>query len=173
MAIYRLGDQVPDIHPTAYIHPSATIIGNVTIGEDSSVWPNAVLRGDDGYIRVGARTSIQDNVVLHTTEEIPTTVGDDCIVGHLAHLEGCTIENGALIGANSTVMPGAIVRSEAVVGSNALVPGGMEVPARAMALGVPAKLRLDAVDPDVLIIPGKDSYVERGRRFRAELEQIG
>ena len=127
MAIYRLGDQVPDIHPTAYIHPSATIIGNVTIGEDSSVWPNAVLRGDDGYIRVGARTSIQDNVVLHTTEEIPTTVGDDCIVGHLAHLEGCTIENGALIGANSTVMPGAIVRSEAVVGSNALVPGGMEV----------------------------------------------
>jgi len=173
MAIYRLGDQVPDIHPTAYVHPLAVVIGSVTIGEDSSIWPNAVLRGDDGYIAVGARTSIQDNAVLHTTDEIPTIVGDDCIVGHLAHLEGCTIESGALVGSNSTVLHAAVVRSEAIVGANALVPGGMEVPERAMALGVPAKLRLDAVDAEAMIVAGKDSYVERGRRFRAQLEQIG
>ncbi len=172
MAIYRLGDQVPDIHPTAYVHPDAVVIGSVTIGEDSTVWPHAVLRGDDGFIRIGARTSIQDNSVLHTTEEIPTIVGDDCVIGHLVHLEGCTIENGALVGSNSTVLHAAVVRTGALVGANALVPGGMEVPTGAMALGVPAKIRLDTVDAAVLIEPGKQSYVERGRRFRAELERI-
>lgn len=154
------------------MHPDAVVIGSVTIGEDSTVWPHAVLRGDDGFIRIGARTSIQDNSVLHTTEEIPTIVGDDCVIGHLVHLEGCTIENGALVGSNSTVLHEAIVRTGALVGANALVPGGMEVPSGAMALGVPAKIRLDTVDAAVLIEPGKQSYVERGRRFRAELERI-
>lgn len=172
MAIYRLGDQVPDIHPSAYIHPDAVIIGDVVIGEESTVWPHAVLRGDDGHIRIGARTSIQDNCVLHTTEEIPTIVGDDCVIGHLVHLEGCTIEDGALVGSNSTVLHAAIVRSGALVGANALVPGGMEVPSGAMALGVPARIRPDTVDADELIVPGKESYVERGKRFLAELERI-
>ena len=172
MAIYRLGDKVPDIHPTAYVHPDAVVIGDVTIGEESTVWPHAVIRGDDGYVRVGARTSIQDNCVLHTTAEIPTVVGDDCVIGHLVHLEGCTIENGALVGSNSTVLHAAVVKTGALVGANALVPGGMTVPERAMALGVPAKIREDAVDPEVLITPGKESYVARGRWFREELHRI-
>ena len=99
-------------------------------------------------------------------------MGDDCVIGHLAHLEGCTIENGALVGSNSTVLHNAVVRTGALVGANALVPGGMEVPARAMALGVPAKLRLDAVDPDTMIALGARSYVDRGHRYRAELRRI-
>ncbi|MCB0990750.1 MAG: gamma carbonic anhydrase family protein, partial [Acidimicrobiales bacterium] len=166
MAIYALGDQTPDIHPTAYIHPEAVVIGSVTIGPQSTVWPFAVLRGDDGFIRIGARTSIQDGAVIHTTLEIPTIVGDDCTVGHCAHLEACDIRDGALVGSNSTVLHAAVVESGALVGANALVPGGMVVPARAMALGVPAKIRPDAVDPDVLIVPGAQSYVERGERYR-------
>ena len=85
--IYALGDLEPSIHPDAYVHPDAVIIGDVRIGALSSVWPGAVLRGDDGYISIGERTSIQDNCVLHTTPIFPTVVGDDCVIGHLVHLD--------------------------------------------------------------------------------------
>ena len=173
MPIYALGSLEPRIHPDAYIHPDAVVIGDVEIGAESSVWPTAVLRGDDGAIRVGAGSNIQDGAVIHTTLEIPTIVGDDCTVGHCAHLEACDIRDGALVGSNSTVLHAAVVESGALVGANALVPGGMVVPARAMALGVPAKIRPDAVDPDVLIVPGAQSYVERGERYRELLQRIG
>lgn len=172
MAIYALGELSPTIDPTAYVHPDATIIGDVRIGPESTVWPGAVLRGDDGHIIVGARTSIQDGTVVHTTAVIPTIVGDDCVVGHLAHLEGCTIENGALVGSNSTVLHAAVVGSGALVGANALVPGGMKVPPGAMALGVPAKIREDAVDAAAMIAPGAESYRERGHRFRTEMRRL-
>ena len=92
MPIYALGDQVPDIDSTAFIHPDAVVIGAVTIGAESSVWPGAVLRGDDGEIFVGSRSNVQDNCVLHTTAETPTRVGNRCVIGHLVHLEACTIE---------------------------------------------------------------------------------
>lgn len=171
MAIYALGDQTPDIHPDAYIHPDAVIIGSVTIGAEASVWPSAVIRGDDGAIVVGARTSIQDGAVLHTTVFTPTTVGEDCVVGHLAHLEGCTVHDGALIGSQSVVLHNAVVESGALVGAGALVPNNMVVPARAMALGVPAKIRPESASAE-LIIHSALSYVERSHRFRAELRRI-
>ena len=153
MPIYALGDQVPDIHPTAYVHPDAVIIGSVTIGAEASIWPGAVLRGDDGEILIGARTSIQDGSVLHTTLFQPTTVGDECVIGHIVHLEGCTIEDGALVGNGSVVLHNAVVRSGALVGANAVVPNGMEVPSGAMALGVPAKIRENAVHPGMISWP--------------------
>ena len=103
MAIYALGDRVPQIDPTAFVHPDATVIGNVTIGPDSTIWPQAVLRGDYGSITVGARTSIQDGSVIHTTERHPTVIGDDCVIGHLVHVECCTIEDRALVGSGSIV----------------------------------------------------------------------
>jgi carbonic anhydrase/acetyltransferase-like protein (isoleucine patch superfamily) len=106
MAVYALGHQVPDIHPDAYISPQAVIIGSVAIGAESSVWPGAVLRGDDGEIRIGARTSIQDGAILHTTPLQATVVGDECVMGHLAHLEGCTVHDGALVGSGSVVLHG-------------------------------------------------------------------
>jgi carbonic anhydrase/acetyltransferase-like protein (isoleucine patch superfamily) len=170
MAIYALGDSVPDIHPDAFVHPEATVIGNVTIGAESTIWPQAVLRGDYGVIRIGARTSIQDGTVVHCTQQHPTVVGDDCVVGHLAHLECCTVEDAALVGTNSVVLHRAIVRSGALVGASALVPNDMEVPAGAMALGVPAKLRLDAVDPGMIPMLAK-GYVANGRRYRDELRR--
>ncbi len=172
MPIYALGDQVPDIDPSAYVHPDAVVIGSVTLGPEASVWPTAVLRGDDGTITVGARTSVQDGTVVHCTPVDPTTIGADCVIGHLAHLEGCTIHDGALVGSGSTVLHRAVVESGALVGANALVPNGMVVPARAMALGVPAKLREDAVDPVQHIQMGKDSYVVRARTFRDRLRRI-
>ena len=171
MAIYALGAAVPDVHPEAWVHPDATVIGNVTIGPGSTVWPQAVLRGDYGWIRIGARTSIQDGTVIHCTAELPTVIGDDCVVGHLAHLECCTVEDRALIGTNSVVLHRATVRTHALVGASALVPNDMEVPSGAMALGVPATLRLDTVTPD-MIDPNAANYVRNGRRYAAELRRL-
>jgi carbonic anhydrase/acetyltransferase-like protein (isoleucine patch superfamily) len=172
MAIYALGDQVPQIDPTAFVHPDATVIGSVTIGPESTIWPQAVLRGDYGIITVGARTSIQDGTVVHTTPMHPTTIGDDCVIGHLAHLECCTVEDRSLVGSGSIVLHRAVIRSEALVGANAVVPNDMEVPSRAMALGVPAKLRLDAVDHELMIALGAANYVQNGARYRSELRRI-
>jgi len=170
--IYALGDIEPRIHPDAYVHPDAVVIGDVVLGPEASVWPSAVLRGDSGTITIGARTSIQDGSVIHVAPSAPTTVGDDCVIGHLVHLEGCTIEDGALVGSGAVVLHHAIVRAEALVGANALVPGGMEVPRRAMALGVPAKIRPDSVDPDIMIKLGAASYVERSAQYRKELRRL-
>lgn len=170
--IYALGEQVPDIHPDAYVHPQAVVIGAVRLGAEASVWPLAVLRGDEAGIVVGARTSVQDGTVVHCTDTEVTSIGADCVIGHLVHLEGCTIHDGALVGSGSIVLHRAVVETGALVGANAVVPNDMVVPARAMALGVPAKFRLDAVDPEKLIQPGVDSYVARVRRYRAELRLL-
>jgi carbonic anhydrase/acetyltransferase-like protein (isoleucine patch superfamily) len=171
MAVYALGDSEPDIHAEAWVHPQATVIGNVTIGAGSTIWPQAVLRGDYGFIRIGARTSIQDGSVIHCTPHIPTIVGDDCVVGHLAHLECCTVEDGALIGTGSIVLHRAVIGTGALVGAAALVPNGMTVPSRAMALGVPAKIRENAVAEN-MIAPNAVEYVRNGERFRAELRRL-
>jgi carbonic anhydrase/acetyltransferase-like protein (isoleucine patch superfamily) len=171
MAIYALGDSTPTIHPEAFVHPEATIIGNVTIGAETTVWPQAVLRGDYGRIEIGERTSIQDGTVVHCTQQHPTIIGSDCVVGHLAHLECCTVEDGALVGTNSVVLHRAIVRSGALVGASAVVPNDMEIPSGAMALGVPAKLRLDAVAPGTIALLA-EGYVANGHRFRAELRRL-
>lgn len=171
MPVYALGSQVPEIHPSAYLSPEAVVIGSVTIGAQSSIWPGAVLRGDDGEITVGARTSIQDGAILHTTPFWPTVVGDGCVIGHLAHLEGCTVEDGALVGSGAVVLHRAVIGPEAIVGAGAVVSGGTVVPSRAMALGVPAKIRPDAVDPEHIRL-GMQSYVDRGVRYRAELRRI-
>ncbi len=171
MPVYALGEQVPDIHPDAYVHPEAVVIGSVTIGAESTVWPGAVLRGDDGRIVIGARTSIQDGTVVHTTHFQPTTVGDECVIGHLAHLEGCVVHDGALVGSGSVVLHRAVVEAGALVGAGAVVPNDMVVPARAMALGVPAKIRPDAVVPEMISV-GMQSYVDRGHRYRRELRRV-
>ena len=111
MALYALGDIVPQIDPEAFVHPECTIIGNVVIGPGATIWPQAVLRGDQSRIVVGARTSVQDGAVLHCTRELETVVGADCTIGHLAHLEGCTVEDGSLVGTGSIVLHRAIVRT--------------------------------------------------------------
>ena len=171
MPIYALGDQVPDIHPDAYVHPDAVIIGSVTIGADSSIWPGAVLRGDDGRITIGARTSIQDNSVLHTTSLHATVVGDDCVVGHLVHLEGCIIESGCLIGNASIVLHRVVVHSGAIVAANAVVLNDTDVPAGAVAVGVPAVIKEGrARQRD--IDDGVASYLARAKRFRCELRRV-
>jgi carbonic anhydrase/acetyltransferase-like protein (isoleucine patch superfamily) len=172
MPIYALGDLEPDIHPDAYVHPDAVVIGQVTIGEGSSIWPHAVIRADDAPITIGARTSIQDGTIVHTTPPTPTWVGDDCVVGHAAHLEGCRIEHGALVGSGSIVLHAAVVGTGSIVGANAVVTNGMEVPPHSMALGVPAKIRPAPEHQDTMIIFNAANYVQRGEWYRKELRRL-
>jgi carbonic anhydrase/acetyltransferase-like protein (isoleucine patch superfamily) len=171
MAVYALGERTPAIHADAFVHPDAVVIGAVTLGPEASVWPRAVLRGDYGTISVGARTSVQDGVVIHATSALATQIGANCVIGHLAHLEGCVVEDGALIGSGSIVLHEAVIRSGALVGAGAVVAGGTEVPGGAMALGVPAKIRPDTVPADAFT-ENVRLYVENGHRYRAELRRL-
>lgn len=172
MPVYALGDHVPDIHPEAWVHPDAVVIGRVTLGAHSTVWPTAVLRGDHGEIRVGDRTSIQDGTVVHCTAALPTVIGSRCVVGHRAHLEGCTVEDDCLVGSGSVLLHRVVVRSGALVAAGAVVAQGTEVPSRAMALGVPARIRLDAVQPGAFE-HSVETYVANGPMYRASLRRIG
>ena len=144
MPVYALDDLIPVIDPKAYVHPDAVIIGNVVLGPGTSVWPGAVLRGDNGLIRIGDRTNIQDGTIVHTTHDWPTMIGADCVVGHRAHLEGCVVEDGCLIGSGSLVLNRARVQAGAVVAAAALVREDMVIPAGALAIGVPATVREEA-----------------------------
>lgn len=171
MPIYALGALEPDIHPDAYVHPDAVLIGAVRIGAASSIWPGAVLRADDGPITVGERTSIQDGSVIHTTATAPTKIGSGCVVGHMVHLEGCLIEDGALIGNGSVVLILARVGRGAVVGSNAVVTQQMHVPPGALAIGVPAKIREGAAN-GAHIAMAAQSYVDRVERYRSGLRRL-
>ncbi len=172
MPIYQLGELVPAIHPDAYIHPDAVLIGAVTIGAESTVWPGAVIRADYGTVTIGERTSIQDGTVIHAGPGFPTVVGHGCVVGHLAHLEGCTVADSVLIGSGSVVLHHAVVATGATVGANAVVPNRMEVPSGALAVGVPATIR-SGKSSLFIIETAAAEYVANGRRYRAGLSRIG
>lgn len=172
MPIYALGDLEPSISSEAFVHPDAVVIGDVRIGPQSSVWPGAVLRGDGGYITIGSGTSVQDNAVVHTTEEWPTVVGDDCLLGHQIHLEGCTIEAQVLIGNAAMVLHRAIIRTQSVVAANSVVLPDLEVPSGALAAGTPAQVKPGrARIEDVL--EGVEHYKERVAAYKAGLRRIG
>jgi carbonic anhydrase/acetyltransferase-like protein (isoleucine patch superfamily) len=171
MAIYSLGERVPSIHPDAFIHPDAVIIGDVRIGRDSSIWPSAVLRGDYGTIIVGERTSIQDGAVVHAVAEYPTVVGDDCVVGHLAHLEGCVVHDRSLIGSGSVVLHEVLIESGSTVGAGAVVRNRTHVPPNSLVVGVPGQVRPDASSEED-IVANAAMYVENARRYRRELKEI-
>jgi carbonic anhydrase/acetyltransferase-like protein (isoleucine patch superfamily) len=165
----------PRIHPSAFIAPTAVIIGDVEIGEQSSVWFGAVLRGDhpDHGIRVGARTSIQDNCVLHVSARGATIVGDEVTVGHGAVFESCEIKRGALIGMNSVLLHGCVVGEEALVAALSVVPTGMDVPARTLVAGAPAKIRKQLTGESADWVRGSsEHYVELSREYLAQRIQF-
>ena len=171
MAIYALGELEPSISDEAYVHPDAVVIGAVTIGARSSVWPGAALRGDGGEIVVGERTSVQDNAVLHTTPEQPTIVGDGCVLGHLVHLEACTLEDDVLIGNAAMVLHRSVIRSGAVVAANSVVLNDVEVPSGALAAGSPAVIKPGRARLDD-IRSSAEAYVERVALFRDGLRRL-
>lgn len=171
MPIYALGSNEPDIHPLAFVHPDAVVIGRVRIGPEASVWPCAVLRGDHGHIEIGARTSVQDGTVVHCTEEWPTIIGAECVVGHNAHLEGCVVEDRCLIGSGSVTLNRVRVGTGAVVAAAALVPEGFEVPPGALVAGVPAKVKKTRIPADMITKP-VHTYLESAREHRLGLRRL-
>lgn len=168
--LYGLGNLFPQICPTTWIAPNAAVIGNVQIGEHSSVWFSVTIRGDVDSIVIGDHTNIQDNSVIHVDLGYPTRIGNYVTVGHNAILHGCTIEDGALIGIGAIVLNGAIIRSGAMVGAGAVVPPGMEVPSNSLVLGTPAKIkRMLSEEEKLHLIDNAKHYVENSERFLKEL----
>ena len=168
MPNYELNDRIPRIHPDAYVHPDAVIIGDVTIGAFSSVWPGAVLRGDYGTIIVGERTSVQDGAVVHAVAEFPTVIGSDCVIGHIAHLEGCVIHDGALVGSGSVVLHHAHVHTGATVAAGCVVINNFVVPEDALAVGVPAKIKENASNR-AMIVASAAVYVVNANKYKTGL----
>ncbi len=173
MAIYALGDREPTIGDDVYIHPDAVVIGDVTLGDGVSIWPTAVLRGDSGTITVGRRTNIQDGTIIHCTPIDATVIGDECVVGHNAHIEGATIGDHCLIASGSVVLNGSTVGTGAIVGAGAVVPFKFTVPPRAMALGVPARIREGYEVPEGHVDLNVEMYHQNGKYFREALRRIG
>jgi carbonic anhydrase/acetyltransferase-like protein (isoleucine patch superfamily) len=167
MAIEALGDLVPRIDRTAWVHPAATIVGDVEIGAGSTIWPGAVLRGDFGAIRVGERTSIQDNAVLHAAPYAPTVVGSDCVIAHLAFIETATVEDACMVAVGAQMLPGSTLRRGSVAAAGAVLAAGLEVPTGHRAQGVPA--RIDPSDnPDAAYsADGVASYAAMAARYAA------
>lgn len=158
----------PRIHPTAFVAPNAVVIGNVTIEREASVWFGAVIRGDEPEheIRVGARTSVQDNVVLHVSRQGPTLIGEDVTIGHGAILESCTVGCRALIGMNAVVLQKASVGDEALVAAGAVVGQGSSIPPRALAAGTPATVRKELQGESLRWIQTSAAhYVELSRSY--------
>ena len=160
----------PNVHSSVFVAPGAMIIGDVTIGEESTVWFNTVLRGDLEPIRIGCRTNIQDGTVIHMDKEIPCLIGDDVTVGHGAILHSCTIGNAALIGMGAILLTGCVIGEGAIVAAGTLVREGQEIPAGSVAMGVPAIVRREATEAELeRVRNGKDDYVLRGKIMRNSL----
>ncbi len=161
---------VPRVAPTAFVAPTAVVLGDVELGEHSSVWFGTVVRGDVHRIRIGARTNVQDNSTLHVTGGVhPLTIGEDVSIGHRVVVHGCTIGDRCLIGMGAVVLDGAEIGPESIVGAGAVVPEGAVFPPRSVILGVPARRRREAGEADLRRILGtRDDYLHLIRRYQEE-----
>jgi carbonic anhydrase/acetyltransferase-like protein (isoleucine patch superfamily) len=168
MPAYPYGDKHPQIDPSAFVAPGAMVVGDVRLEARTSVWFNAVLRGDSDSVRVGAETNIQDTAVLHTDAGSPCTVGERCTVGHGAVVHGCTIARGSLVGMGAVVLSGAVVGEESLVAAGALIAPGREFPPRSLIVGSPARRLRELSDEDVerLIRPGVEHYLRHAEMLR-------
>jgi carbonic anhydrase/acetyltransferase-like protein (isoleucine patch superfamily) len=161
----------PKLHSTAFVAESAEVLGDVTIGEDSSIWFQAVVRGDVNFISIGARTNVQDGCVLHVTRDIHSlVVGDEVTVGHRVVLHGCTVKNRTLVGIGAIVLDGAVVEEDSMVGAGSLVPPGFRVPSGTLVIGVPAKVKRELTPEEVKHIKeSANNYVEYSKKQQGSL----
>jgi carbonic anhydrase/acetyltransferase-like protein (isoleucine patch superfamily) len=170
MPVRSLGDRHPQIDATAYIADGAQLVGDVVLGPGTSVWFNAVLRGDTERISVGTGSNVQDGAILHADPGFPCTVGAGVVTGHGAILHGCQIGDDCLIGMGATILNGARIAPGSIVAAGAVVPEGKEFPPRSLIMGVPAKLVRETTVQDLeLIGAGARHYQERAHLYRAEL----
>lgn len=165
-------DNRPELHETAFVHEMATVIGEVRLGAESSVWPAAVLRGDDGHIHIGALTSIQDGTVVHNTEGWSVTeVGDKVTVGHNVTLHGCKVEDECLIGMGAIILDNAVIGTGSIVAAGTVIPAGKVIPPGKLVMGNPFRIVRDLRDKDrAMIDQGWKAYQVRAREYREARE---
>ena len=173
MAIYQLEQDIPEIHETAFVADTSTVVGKVRMEPHSSVWFNVAIRGDNELITIGENSNVQEGAVLHTDIGYPMMIGKNVTVGHQAMLHGCTIGEGALIGIQAVVLNGAKIGKNCLVGAGALVTEGKEFPDNSLIIGAPAKAVRQLSEEDIARMhAGTDSYVERAQQFKAKLKRI-
>jgi carbonic anhydrase/acetyltransferase-like protein (isoleucine patch superfamily) len=173
LAIYQLGDDVPQLAAGAWVADSAQVIGRVTLGDEASVWYGAVLRGDNELICIGARSNVQDGSVLHTDMGSPLTLGDDVTIGHQVMLHGCSIGDGSLVGIQAVVLNGARIGRNCLVGAGSVVTEGKVFPDGALILGSPAKVvRMLDESQIARMRLGAAHYVHNARRHATQLKRI-
>ncbi len=171
MAIYTLGDRQPVLGHEAWVAPNATIIGDVRLGDQASVWWNAVVRGDNDTITIGAGSNIQDGSVLHADDGVPLTIGANVTVGHLVMLHGCTVGEQSLIGIKSVILNKAVIGRHCIIGANSLIPEGKVIPERSLVMGSPGKVVRQLTDEEVArLLLAAQGYVDNARRYRAQLK---
>ena len=174
MAIYSLGERQPVLGPDAWVAPNATVIGDVRLGDNASIWWNAVVRGDNDTITIGANSNIQDGSVLHVDAGVPLTIGANVTVGHLVMLHGCSIGEESLIGIKSVILNKAVIGRHCIIGANSLIPEGKVIPDRSLVIGSPGKVVRQLSDEEVArLLLAAQGYVDNARRYRAELKQEG
>lgn len=163
-----IGGHTPDCAQALFVAANATVIGDVVLGEDASVFYSAVVRGDSAAIRIGARTNLQDGVVVHADPAFPATIGSGVSVGHRAVVHGCTIGDGCLVGMGAVVLNGAVVGAGSLVAAGAVVGEGAAIPPRSLVAGVPAKVKRELSDEQVARLRvNADHYVELARAHAA------
>jgi carbonic anhydrase/acetyltransferase-like protein (isoleucine patch superfamily) len=153
-----------------WVASTATVVGNVHIAEDVSIWFNTVIRGDNEPIQIGARSNVQDGCVLHTDPGFPMRIGADCTIGHMVMLHGCTVGRGSLIGIGAIILNGAVIGDECLIGAHALIPEGRDIPARSVVVGAPGKIVREATEDDLARMrSGVAGYMRTWRRFSAKM----
>ncbi len=173
MPIFALGDKQPQLGDDTWIAPNATIIGDVRLGDQASVWWNATLRGDNDPIHIGANTNIQDGSVLHTDEGIPMHIGSNVTVGHLVMLHGCTVGDGSLIGIGSVILNRAVIGKGCIVGANTLIPEGKVFPDHVLIVGSPGKVVRPLTEEEVARLRHSAAhYVANASRYRTSLQPL-
>ena len=172
MPIYSLGDRRPNLGRDAWVAPNATLIGDVRLGDNASIWWNAVLRGDNDTITIGANTNIQDGSVLHADDGVPLTIGANVTVGHLVMLHGCTIGEQSLIGIKSVILNHAVIGRHCIIGANSLISEGKVIPERSLVMGSPGKVVRQLNDEEVArLLLAAQGYVANARRYLTGLRQ--
>jgi len=173
MAIYKLGDKVPAIDETAYVAAEATVIGEVILEKNASVWSGAVVRGDNEPIRIGAGSNVQEGAVLHADPGFPLTIGANVTVGHQAMLHGCTVGDGSLIGIHAIVLNGAVIGRNSLVGAGALVSEKKSFPDNSLIIGTPARLLLEMTPEQIADMhKGAAKYVAHSQYVKQNLVRI-
>ena len=168
---FALGDKRPRVHPSAYIAPTAVLIGAVEIEAGASVWFGAVLRGDESKITVGKGANVQDNAVIHCAEDLPTVIEENATVGHSALLEGCVVERGALVGMGAIMLQRSRLGAHSMLAAGAVLAEGEQVPAGHLAAGVPARTKKPlAGSSSSWVATAAEHYQQRARRYRTELK---